>query len=157
MWCRTPGASRRACLGMEYHCHKVQHFVNLFSYQRPPYCALSLETAAAACHEINQPLQYIFLLLDEILEKDPKNETLKEIKRQYDRIRGITNKFENITVYETTDYIKGEKSSISTRHERAHRESGKDNPSRRFCKLEVKRFTTSIFYDLSTSKGTLKN
>ncbi len=68
-----------------------------------------LETAAAACHEINQPLQYIFLLLDEILEKDPENEALKEIKIQYDRIKGITNKFENITVYETTDYIKGEK------------------------------------------------
>ena len=68
-----------------------------------------LETAATACHEINQPLQYIFLLLDEILEKDPENEALKEIKRQYDRIKGITNKFENITVYKTTDYIKGEK------------------------------------------------
>ena len=68
-----------------------------------------LETAATACHEINQPLQYIFLLLGEILEKDPENEDLKEIKRQYDRIKDITNKFENITVYETTDYIKGEK------------------------------------------------
>jgi len=68
-----------------------------------------LETAATACHEINQPLQYIFLLLDEILEKDPENEALKEIKRQYDRIKGITNKFENITVYKTADYIKGEK------------------------------------------------
>jgi len=51
----------------------------------------------------------IFLLLGEILEKDPENEDLKEIKRQYDRIKDITNKFENITVYETTDYIKGEK------------------------------------------------
>ena len=68
-----------------------------------------LETAAAACHEINQPLQYIFLLLGEILEKDPENEALKEIKIQYDRIKDITKKFENITVYETTDYIKGEK------------------------------------------------
>ena len=51
----------------------------------------------------------ICLLLDEILEKDPENEALKEIKRQYDRIKDITNKFENITVYQTTDYIKGEK------------------------------------------------
>jgi PAS domain S-box-containing protein len=68
-----------------------------------------VETAAAACHEINQPLQYIFLLLSEVLEKYPEDETLKEIKRQYDRIRGLTTKFENITVYQTTDYIKGEK------------------------------------------------
>jgi PAS domain S-box-containing protein len=68
-----------------------------------------VETAAAACHEINQPLQYIFLLLSEILEKNPEDETLKEIKRQYDRIKSLTNKFENITVYETTDYIKGKK------------------------------------------------
>ena len=43
------------------------------------------------------------------MEKDPENEALKEIKRQYDRIKSLTNKFENITVYETTDYIKGEK------------------------------------------------
>lgn len=68
-----------------------------------------LETAAAACHEINQPLQYIFLLLDEVLQKEPDCQELKEIKKQYDRIKEITNKFENITVYETTDYIKGEK------------------------------------------------
>ena len=40
-----------------------------------------LETAAAACHELNQPLQYIFLLLDEVLKKNPEDETLKEIKR----------------------------------------------------------------------------
>ncbi len=68
-----------------------------------------LETAATACHEINQPLQYIFLLLSEVLEKHPEDETLKEIKKQYDRIRSLTTKFENITVYETTDYIKGKK------------------------------------------------
>ena len=43
------------------------------------------------------------------MEQDPENEALKEIKSQYDRIKGITNKFENIAVYETTDYIKGEK------------------------------------------------
>ena len=60
-------------------------------------------------------LQPKYLLYDEpttgldVLVQERILRELKEIKKQYDRIKEITNKFENITVYETTDYIKGEK------------------------------------------------
>jgi PAS domain S-box-containing protein len=66
-----------------------------------------LETAGAACHELNQPLQFIYYLLNEILEEKPQSESVKEMKKQCDRIREITSKLESITTCETTDYIHG--------------------------------------------------
>jgi PAS domain S-box-containing protein len=66
-----------------------------------------LETAGAACHELNQPLQFIYYLLNEISEENPQSESVKEMKKQCDRIREITNELESITTYETTDYIQG--------------------------------------------------
>ncbi len=68
-----------------------------------------LETAGAACHELNQPLQFAFYLLTEIEEKNPGNEAVKELKKQLIRMKEITNKLDSITTYETTDYIQGQK------------------------------------------------
>jgi PAS domain S-box-containing protein len=68
-----------------------------------------LETAGAACHELNQPLQYIFLLLSEIEEENPKSEAIAQIKKQCNRLKDITNKLEKVTVYQTREYIKGMK------------------------------------------------
>lgn len=68
-----------------------------------------LETAGAACHELNQPLQYIFLLLSEIEEENPKSEAVAQIKKQCNRLKDITNKLEKVTVYQTREYIKGMK------------------------------------------------
>jgi len=68
-----------------------------------------LETAGAACHELNQPLQFIYYLLDELVEENPQSKSVLEIKEQCDRMREITGKLENITTYETTDYIRGSK------------------------------------------------
>ncbi len=68
-----------------------------------------LETAGATCHEVNQPLQYIFLLLNEVISEYPDNENLKEIRNQCNRIKTITQKMEDITIYESTDYIQGKK------------------------------------------------
>jgi len=68
-----------------------------------------LEMAGAACHELNQPLQYICLLLNELLEEYPESTCVQEMKKQFDRIKEITHKVENITIYERTDYIKGSK------------------------------------------------
>ncbi len=68
-----------------------------------------LEIAGATCHEINQPLQYLYLLLSEVIEANPEDEVLHEIKRQCDRIRAIMKKMESITVYESTEYIRGKK------------------------------------------------
>ncbi len=68
-----------------------------------------LETAGAACHELNQPLQYIYLLLSEAMEESPGSSSLSEMKNQLDRLRKITKKLEQVTVCRTKDYIKGEK------------------------------------------------
>jgi PAS domain S-box-containing protein len=68
-----------------------------------------LETAGATCHEMNQPLQNIFFMLDELIENGYDNETIFEIRRQIERIKQITSKLENITTYETKDYIQGTK------------------------------------------------
>ena len=68
-----------------------------------------LETAGAACHELNQPLQFIYYLLNDISQENPQSESVKEMKKQCDRMRAITNELESITTYETTDYIQGSK------------------------------------------------
>lgn len=68
-----------------------------------------LEIAGATCHELNQPLQYIYYLLDEIMEENPDNKAADELKKQCDRMKEVTAKMENITTYETTEYVKGER------------------------------------------------
>ena len=68
-----------------------------------------LEMAGATCHELNQPLQNIFFMLDEFLEAYPGSQTGLQIKDQMNRIRSITGKLERITTYETKDYIQGTK------------------------------------------------
>jgi PAS domain S-box-containing protein len=68
-----------------------------------------LEIAGATCHELNQPLQYVYYLLDEILEENPDSKAAKEMKKQCDRMKEIMTKMENITTYETTEYVRGEK------------------------------------------------
>ncbi len=66
-----------------------------------------LELAGATCHEMNQPLQNMFFILDELMDKYPKEEMLKKLKEQVQRIADITNKLENITTYETKEYVQG--------------------------------------------------
>ena len=68
-----------------------------------------LEMAGATCHEMNQPLQAILILIDEIDYKNPGGETVRKLKEQFHRIRKITHKLNNITNYETKDYIQGYK------------------------------------------------
>jgi len=68
-----------------------------------------LEIAGATCHEINQPLQYMYLVLNEAMNKNPDSKAFQEIKKQCDRIKEITQKMEGITVCESTDYVGGQK------------------------------------------------
>ena len=68
-----------------------------------------LETAGATCHELNQPLQFIYYILDELEEKHPDDQLIKDLRKQCDRIKDITRKMDNITTYEATDYVKGSK------------------------------------------------
>jgi len=68
-----------------------------------------LEVAGATCHELNQPLQSMYCLIEEILEEKPDSKALQELKRQYERITKITRKLNSITTYETKDYVIGSK------------------------------------------------
>ena len=66
-----------------------------------------LEIAGAACHEMNQPLQNIYFILDELLEKYDDNKIYSDLKEQLERLKKITSKLQNITKYETKNYIQG--------------------------------------------------
>ncbi len=68
-----------------------------------------LETAGAACHEMTQPLQTIFMLLEAIQKEHPGAETARELEEQIIQIKSITSKLQNITTYETKDYVQGSK------------------------------------------------
>ncbi|MFH0727477.1 MAG: PAS domain-containing protein [Pseudomonadota bacterium] len=66
-----------------------------------------LEMAGAACHELTQPLQSVFCLMDELSEKSSENDILTDLKRQLSRMKDITRKVNSITSYQTKDYIQG--------------------------------------------------
>ncbi|MBN1294017.1 MAG: PAS domain-containing protein [Candidatus Latescibacteria bacterium] len=70
-----------------------------------------LETAGAAGHELNQPLQvlsgYIELFLSGYDEENSPQQTMKLLQEQVKRLRDITLKLNNITRYETKEYIEG--------------------------------------------------
>lgn len=73
-----------------------------------------IEMAGAACHELNQPMQvisgYSELLLRQMSngkESDQLGRRLSEIVQQISRMSEITGKLNNITRYETQEYIEG--------------------------------------------------
>ena len=66
-----------------------------------------LEMAGATCHELNQPLQNAFCLLDELSEERSPNDTFKDLVRQLSRMKDITKKVHSITSYKTKEYIQG--------------------------------------------------
>ena len=68
-----------------------------------------LEMAGATCHELNQPLQIIYCLIDRLLEENPQDETIKDLEKQILRMKDITDKVNSITSYETKDYVRGSK------------------------------------------------
>ena len=68
-----------------------------------------LEIAGAICHEMNQPIQGIYLNLDQLLmnmpEDNPLFKKINFIKNQIDKLTSITDKLQSITRYETKEYI----------------------------------------------------
>lgn len=71
----------------------------------------ALEMAGAACHEFNQPMQvisgYAELLLRDRGETGPGSDELKRIKAASDRMIAISRKIQQITRYETREYVGG--------------------------------------------------
>lgn len=70
-----------------------------------------IQTAAAVCHEINQPLMCIMgyseFLLDEISPDSEHYANLMEIKKQAERLGETTRKLMTITRYKTKNYLRG--------------------------------------------------
>lgn len=70
-----------------------------------------IETAGAACHELNQPLQSLMLYCEMLKLKNPEDENarrkLDNILVQVDRLAVITRQLNNITTYKTKEYIEG--------------------------------------------------
>ncbi len=84
-----------------------------------------LETAGAVCHEMNQPLQVIYglaTLLEMNLDTDGKAlPILYKLNDQTERIAAITSKLQNITRYESMEYVDG--STIVDIHKSSRTES----------------------------------
>lgn len=68
-----------------------------------------LEMAGATCHELNQPLQIAFALIDRLMEKNTKNENIQKLEKQLYCMKHITENVSKITSYKTKDYISGQK------------------------------------------------
>lgn len=65
--------------------------------------------AGATCHELNQPLQIAFALIDGLMEKNTKNENIQKLEKQLYSMKHITENVSKITSYKTKDYISGQK------------------------------------------------
>ena len=68
-----------------------------------------LEMAGATCHELNQPIQVLFCLIDELRDVSPESDIIQKLEEQLHRMKEITSKVNNITAYETKDYVEGVK------------------------------------------------
>ncbi len=67
-----------------------------------------LEMAGAVCHEMNQPLQGLYLSLNEVMEdRENLEEELGKMKQFIEKMREVNLKMMNITRYQTRDYIDG--------------------------------------------------
>jgi signal transduction histidine kinase len=71
---------------------------------------VAMETAGAACHNLNQPLQAVFSLTEMVLE-DAQPETslhrdLQDILKNVNRLAEIMSQLKNITSYERIPYSK---------------------------------------------------
>lgn len=68
-----------------------------------------IETAGAACHELNQPLQALAIQV-ELLRQQLINDTkalvrIEDLMTQLNRMANITHQLQSVTQYETTDYM----------------------------------------------------
>lgn len=68
-----------------------------------------IETAGAACHELNQPLQFVFgsiqLLMVDLPKEDPLHKQLEKVMARVEQMADITRKLGQITRYRTRKYV----------------------------------------------------
>jgi hypothetical protein len=65
--------------------------------------------AGATCHELGQPLQIAFALIDRLMETSTKKENIRNLEKQLYLMKHITENVRKITSYKTKDYISGQK------------------------------------------------
>ena len=69
----------------------------------------TIETAGAACHELNQPLQAVFSLaemaLRDLPQGDPRRDVIERILTQAERMGEITGRLNRVTKYRTKKYV----------------------------------------------------
>jgi signal transduction histidine kinase len=69
---------------------------------------VAMETAGAACHNLNQPLQAVFSLTEMALEdaqpETPLHRDLQDILKNVNRLAEITSQLKNVTSYERIQY-----------------------------------------------------
>lgn len=72
-----------------------------------------LEMAGAVCHEMNQPIQAVYLNFEELLRNISEDKSFYKgvnvIKEKIDKLASITSKLQRITRYETKEYVSGTK------------------------------------------------
>jgi signal transduction histidine kinase len=72
-----------------------------------------LEMAGAVGHELNNPLQVVVTCTENLAPAPDDNQRKAQyyrlLKKSVDQIRKTVRKFQNITQYETKDYVQGEK------------------------------------------------
>ncbi|THB72632.1 MAG: PAS domain-containing protein [Desulfobacteraceae bacterium] len=70
-----------------------------------------IEMAGAVSHELNQPMQVIYLASDllsqKMLDHSAKERLAEELLNALERMKSITGKLMNITTYKTKDYLSG--------------------------------------------------
>jgi len=67
-----------------------------------------LEMAGAVCHEMNQPLQALYLLVDSLKESGQVDGgDVTDMSENLKKIRDITSKLMRVTRYRTKEYING--------------------------------------------------
>lgn len=75
-----------------------------------------IEMAGAVCHELNQPLYIVSgcseMLLEDMDENDPRDEMIRTIKKEVDRIGELTRKIMHITQYRTKGYLGGRQTIV---------------------------------------------
>lgn len=70
--------------------------------------AAAVKTGGAVCHEMNQPLTAMAVILDRLLnstpEGDPRRADLLQMQKLYDRLADLTWKLMHLNAFETKEY-----------------------------------------------------
>jgi signal transduction histidine kinase len=92
--------------------HLLEVFMDISAVKEKERLQGVLEMAGAAAHHLGQPLQ-ILLSGTEYLQRQPATDTsaevVKEMLRAIRRLKSVIHRIQNITRYETEEYLRGKR------------------------------------------------